>query len=140
MVRTPSETLGSAGYPESALAEPTQIARGTFDVAEIATTRPVKSWKSPTYPERIHTRERDHWRGILEFWDQRIAEALARPANAGGDPDGPRRHARLLGARDQIAEAVGRLPMEVGALYADDRARLEQAVASLERQLGGSSA
>ena len=39
----------------------------------------------------------------------------------------------MLGARDQIAEAVRRLPMEVGGLYEEDRHRLDEAVAALER-------
>jgi hypothetical protein len=39
----------------------------------------------------------------------------------------------MLGARDQISEAVRRLPMEVGHMYEDDKLRLEEAEAALER-------
>jgi hypothetical protein len=39
----------------------------------------------------------------------------------------------MLGGRDQIADAVKRLPMEVGDLYEEDRHRLNEAVAALER-------
>jgi hypothetical protein len=39
----------------------------------------------------------------------------------------------MLGARDQIADAARRLPGEVGELYEEDRHRLEEAVAALDR-------
>jgi hypothetical protein len=42
---------------------------------------------------------------------------------------------QMIGARDQVAEAVRRLPLETGDLYEEDRHRLEDAVAALDRIL-----
>jgi hypothetical protein len=39
----------------------------------------------------------------------------------------------MLGARDQIAEGVRRLPLETGALYDEDHERYKEAVAAFER-------
>jgi hypothetical protein len=41
----------------------------------------------------------------------------------------------MLGARDQVADAARRLPSETGDLYEEDKHRLEQAVAALDRVL-----
>jgi hypothetical protein len=41
----------------------------------------------------------------------------------------------MLGACDQVADAVRRLPKETGELYEEDRHRLEEAVAALDRVL-----
>ena len=40
---------------------------------------------------------------------------------------------QMQGARDQVADAVRRLPMETNDLYEEDRHRLEEAVAALTR-------
>jgi hypothetical protein len=39
----------------------------------------------------------------------------------------------MLGARDQVYETARRLPGETGDLYEEDRHRLEEAVAALDR-------
>ena len=44
-----------------------------------------------------------------------------------------RLYAQMLGARDQVAEAARRMPMETGDLYEEDHHRLEEAVAALDR-------
>jgi hypothetical protein len=41
----------------------------------------------------------------------------------------------MIGALDEIADAIRRLPGEVGAMYAEDKHRVDQAVAALERLL-----
>ena len=41
----------------------------------------------------------------------------------------------MQGALDQIADAVHRLPGEVGDLYEEDKHRLEEAKAALDRML-----
>lgn len=94
---------------------------------------PRNPMKSPSYPARVHTTERARWREVLETWDRKIAAAGADLAGAG--PDTPRGmlHAQMLGARDQIADAARRMPMEVGDLYEEDHHRLTEAVAALER-------
>jgi len=40
---------------------------------------------------------------------------------------------QMQGAQDQIADAVRRLPMETNDLYEEDRHRLDEAVAALNR-------
>jgi hypothetical protein len=39
----------------------------------------------------------------------------------------------MRGARDQVAEALRRLPLEAGTLYAEDKERFEQAVQDFDR-------
>jgi hypothetical protein len=98
---------------------------------------PRSPWRSPTYPQRVHIRERGQWLGILESWDARIREAGAilasMPAGDASRPVRERLYNQMLGGRDQIADAAKRLPTEVGDLYEEDRHRLEEAVAALER-------
>jgi hypothetical protein len=86
--------------------------------------------RNPSYPQRVHIRERAHWQSVLASWDQKIADARGRVA---ASPDAERIYVQMAGARDQIADAVRRLPMEVGDMYGEDRHRLEEAVAALER-------
>ncbi|MBV8558874.1 MAG: hypothetical protein JO116_25315, partial [Planctomycetaceae bacterium] len=40
---------------------------------------------------------------------------------------------QMEGARDQVADAARRLPGETGDLYEEDRHRLDEAVAALDR-------
>jgi hypothetical protein len=89
--------------------------------------------RNPSYPQRIHTRERAQWRGLLESWDARIAQAQSELGTTEADPGRRRLLAQMLGARDQIADAARRLPTEVGDLYEEDHHRLNEAVAALER-------
>ena len=42
-------------------------------------------------------------------------------------------YAQMLGARDQIADAVKRLPQETGDLYEEDHHRVDEAFAALDR-------
>ena len=86
--------------------------------------------RSPSYPQRVHIRERAQWASVLADWDARIAAARAQGVKGA---DSERTFGQMSGARDQIADAAQRLPMEVGELYAEDRHRLEEAVAALER-------
>ena len=62
------------------------------------------------------------------------------PSEAGHSVVQPARRAglerlyfQMLGARDQVAEAVRRLPLETGDLYDEDKERYEEAVAAFER-------
>lgn len=97
-------------------------------------------FKSPTYPQRVHVRERAHWNSILAHWEGKIGEAAKKLEALGNHPDRASYHrlyVQMLGARDQIAAAVRRLPGEVGDLYEEDKHRVEQAVAALERLMKG---
>ena len=92
--------------------------------------------KSPSYPQRVHLDERSSLEATLASWDSRIAGARKKLDVVRSPADRPRferLYAQMLGSRDQIAEAVRRLPMEVGGLYKEDKHRLDEAVAALER-------
>ena len=97
-------------------------------IAELA-----PAWRNPSYPQRTHVRERGQWQAVLDRWESRIAAARTDLARAPGDPTRIRLFAQMLGARDQIADAIRRLPQEVGDLYHEDHHRLDEAVAALER-------
>jgi hypothetical protein len=97
---------------------------------------PRDPWKNPSYPQRVHIGERAHWQEVLKTCDERIAGARGKlSANASGPNRAAfeRFFAQMLGARDQVADAARRMPMETGDLYEEDRHRLEEAVAALDR-------
>jgi hypothetical protein len=82
----------------------------------------------------VHIHERAHWQGVLDRCEERIA--MARQKLDGPGTKAPALHrlyAQMLGARDQVADAARRLPGETGDLYEEDRHRLEEAVAALDR-------
>jgi hypothetical protein len=105
------------------------------DIVKAVEKQAQKPWKSPTYPQRVHVRERAHWEGVLRHWDAKIAHCGAE-LGPDSSPARQRMHVQMRGARDQIADAVRRLPLEVGDLYEEDKHRLEEAVAALERLVG----
>jgi exonuclease VII small subunit len=77
--------------------------------------------------------------GVLRKCEERIAVARQKLDVLGNSPSRPvfdRLYVQMLGARDQVADAARRLPMEVGDLYEEDRHRLEEAVAALDRVFG----
>jgi hypothetical protein len=86
---------------------------------------------SPSYPQRVHIRERARWQKLLADVEARIAAARQSP-NA-SRPGADLLLAQMAGARDQIATAVRRLPMEVGDLYDEDAHRVHAAEEALER-------
>ena len=92
---------------------------------------------NPAYPSRVHIHERPHWQGVLASCESRVGDYARRLAVLGPEvadrPRLERLHAQMLGARDQVADAARRLPGEVGSLYEDDKHRLEEAVAALDR-------
>ena len=97
------------------------------------------SIKNPSYPQRVHLGERKALEEKLRSWEERIA-AMANELTAMGG-DHPHRAAserlfhQMQGARDQMAEAVRRMPLETGILYDEDRERLANAEAALNRVL-----
>ena len=99
-------------------------------------SRPADPWKNPTYPQRTHLHERAHWQGVLASWTEKIASARQAPVTVAMRLDfAPfeRMLHQMQGARDQIADAVRRLPMETDDLYEEDRHQLDEAVAALDR-------
>ena len=93
--------------------------------------------KSPSYPRRVHVDERGELRRCSAAGRGKIAEARASStcsATVGRPcPASSGLYAQMLGARDQVAEAVRRMPIEAGCLYEEDKHRLHEAVAALER-------
>ena len=99
-------------------------------------SRLVNPLKNPTYPQRTHLRERSEWQATLRSCEERLAQARQRLDVMGNGPARAafeRLFAQMLGARDQVADAVRRLPLETGDLYEEDKHRVEQAVAALDR-------
>jgi len=105
----------------------------TIPPARVETPNPLKN---PSYPQRVHLHERAHWLQVLSQCEQRLRQAQQRLAVVGPGPDRERFErlfSQMLGARDQVAESARRLPTETGHLYTEDRHRLEEAVAALDR-------
>ena len=91
---------------------------------------------SPSYPQRVHLHERGQLEEALRSCDQRLSAALQKLnvlANHAEKPRFVRLYHQMQGARDQVAEAVRRLPLEVGGLYHEDHERFHQAMEALER-------
>jgi exonuclease VII small subunit len=104
----------------------------------VSAVQPIDPWKNPSYPQRVHIHERAHWQGLLEQCEERIARARTKLNVVGNSPNRAafeRLFAQMLGARDQVADAARRLPMETGDLYEEDKHRLEAGVAALDRVL-----
>jgi hypothetical protein len=92
--------------------------------------------RSPSYPQRVHLHERGQLEEALRSCDQRLSAALQKLnvlANHAEKPRFVRLYHQMQGARDQVAEAVRRLPLEVGGLYHEDHERFHQAMEALER-------
>jgi hypothetical protein len=93
-------------------------------------------YRSPTYPQRVHLLERGQLEEALRSCDQRLGAAfqkLSVLANHAEKPRFVRLYHQMQGARDQVAEAVRRLPLETGGLYHEDHERFQQGVEALER-------
>lgn len=102
----------------------------------LAKSQPINPLRNPSYPQRIHVHERAHWLEVLKACEDRISKAGQKLAVIGSGPNRAqfeRLYAQMLGARDQVADAAHRLPTETGGLYEEDRHRLEEAVAALDR-------
>jgi hypothetical protein len=99
----------------------------------VATADP---YRNPSYPQRTHYGEKQHLEETVRTWDEKIAE-VARHLTALGTTSSrttlERLYHQMLGARDQIAEAARRMPMETGDLYEQDRQRFQTGIAALER-------
>ena len=92
--------------------------------------------RSPTYPQRVHFVEHGQLEEALRSCDQHLGSALQKlkvVANHAEKPRLVRLYHQMQGARDQVAEAVRRLPLEVGGLYHEDHERFQQAIAAMDR-------
>jgi hypothetical protein len=96
----------------------------------------VNPVRNPSYPQREHFTERKPLEEKLREWDEKIAAIGRKLAAMGSHPNRDtygRLYHQMQGARDQMAEAVRRLPLETGTLYEEDRERLAIAEAALSR-------
>ena len=96
-------------------------------------SQPADPRRSPSYPQRVHIRERAQWQAVLAKWEARIDGPVTRSPTRPTGRGATLLLAQMSGARDQIADAVARLPMEVGEMYEEDKHRVEQAEAALGR-------
>jgi hypothetical protein len=100
---------------------------------------PVDSYHNPSYPQRVHLHERARLDEALQKCDERLNSALQKLnvlANHAQKEVLVRMFHQLQGARDQVAEAARRMPLEVGGLYHEDEERFKQAMDAIER-IGG---
>jgi hypothetical protein len=98
--------------------------------------RPPVPFKSPTYPQRVHFAERAELEQRLRSIEERIQAVRRKLDLLGNQPERAtleRLYFQMLGARDQVAEEVRRLPLETGVLYDEDKERYEEALAAFER-------
>ena len=92
--------------------------------------------KNPSYPQRTHLGEKPHWLTVLQGVESKVEQAGQKLRVLGNDANKPafeRIYAQMLGARDQVAAAVQRLPLETGGLYEEDHHRVDDALAALDR-------
>jgi len=91
---------------------------------------------NPSYPQRVHLHEKPHWQSVLQGVEGRLAVARQKLGVLGNDPRRvayDRIYAQMLGSRDQVADAIKRLPQETGDLYEEDHHRVDEAIAALDR-------
>ena len=91
---------------------------------------------NPSYPKRTHFGEQKPLLESLRSWNQKLEAAAKKLQVLGNSRHRPaleRLYHQAMGARDQLAEAVRRLPREAGALHDEDRERLRDAEAALAR-------
>jgi hypothetical protein len=99
----------------------------------------LNPFQNPSYPPRVHFQEQGALQERLKSCEERLAGIRQKLDTMGNHPQKAaheRVYEQLLGARDQVAETVRRLPLETGALYAEDKERLEIALAAFDRVYG----
>ncbi len=115
---------------------PAIVPRESSEPAPVSPPPALSEIENPTYPQRTHYAERPQLEETLRSWEQKI-NGLAGKLSALGNHPGRAAYERfyhqMQGARDQLAEAVGRMPLETGALYEEDHERYKAAVAALGR-------
>jgi hypothetical protein len=99
----------------------------------------AEPFHNPSYPVRTHFQERQKLQATLRDVEDRLSAArkkLDAIANDSQRARSVRLYHQLMGARDQIAECVRRIPLEAAALYVEDQERYHNAVAAFERIWG----
>ena len=83
--------------------------------------------RNPTYPQRTHFGEKQALETELHAWNDKIrlvAQQLMSKDGQSRSEDLKRLYHQMMGAQDQMTEAVRRIPLETGALYHEDLERL----------------
>ncbi len=91
---------------------------------------------NPTYPVRDHILECAELEKAVRSCTDRVNSARQKLNSVVNHPKQAsfvRLYLQMLGARDQLAEAARRMPLETGDLYHEDKERFEQALAALDR-------
>jgi hypothetical protein len=99
----------------------------------------VGPYKNPSYPARIHFDERAALLESLRSREARIQTVRQRLDTLTNHPQRAayvRVYHQMLGARDQLADTVRRLPLETGELYHEDHERYQIALAAFDRVAG----
>jgi len=97
-------------------------------------SRRADPYHNPSYPERCHLLERARLEEALRSCDERINSASQKLSAVANHPQKPlfvRLFHQMQGARDQVAEAARRLPLETGSLYHEDHQRFQDAMEAL---------
>ncbi|MGO9917854.1 MAG: hypothetical protein ACLQIB_24560 [Isosphaeraceae bacterium] len=91
---------------------------------------------NPSYPARTHFQERQELEESLRVAEERVSAAGQKLTAVADHPEQAalvRLYHQMMGARDQIADCVRRIPLEAAGLYEEDKERYVQADAALER-------
>ena len=115
----------------------TALAEGeTGGAAQPPTPKHTEPFRNPSYPQRVHFQERQELEEIVRAWDTKIEELGQTLAQTGLNQGQVARHRlyhQMLGARDQLASAARRMPLETAALYDEDHELFRLAEAALVR-------
>jgi hypothetical protein len=90
---------------------------------------------NPSYPQRVHLRERAGLLDAIKQLQARVEQARSAGPSKSPADRASRTLAQMRGALDQMRDAAARMPTEVGDLYAEDRHRFDEAAAALARLL-----
>jgi hypothetical protein len=96
----------------------------------------VNPFHNPSYPIRTHFPEREKLEASLRDAEERLSAARQKLPTLDNDSRKPRfvrLYHQLMGARDQIADCIRRIPLEAGGLYREDEERFHNATAAFER-------
>jgi hypothetical protein len=115
----------------------TALAEGeSGGAAPHSTPKHIELFRNPSYPQRVHFHERAQLEEVVRSWDAKIEElgrTLTQPGSNPGQESRHRLYHQMLGARDQLAQAARRMPLETAGLYEEDHELFRLAEAALGR-------
>ncbi|MGP0061972.1 MAG: hypothetical protein ACLQGP_00035 [Isosphaeraceae bacterium] len=99
-------------------------------------SKALSPFKNPSYPPRVHFHERAALQESLRGCEERlkgIRQKLDTMAYHPQKAAHERVYFQMIGARDQVADTVRRMPLETGSLHEEDKERYEIALAAFDR-------